>query len=288
MGQAWSIWIDSMIVELDHRLFLAQDYALINPLQVGRDQYADLDLWQLVPKGLERHQRMLPLLVHLSNMEESRRLDLLERAGEWARHHHMPLFSALLSSQHAPEQVRASLLSRMLLRREDGSRAWLRYHDPRVFRHLQWLLDMKQLATLMWPMHTWMAFDPLLRCWLQWSRPDIPRHPRLGLDARQWRAIGQFEALNNCLRDLADEGEASDDDTARRLLEGLLEARRQGLEQGADAMLYARQQLEHGPGIACLPAVALRLRQTRERDTSYVVACDTLRKEDFLRREGVA
>src|SRR5690606_37040603 len=101
----------------------------------------------------------------------------------------------------------------------------------------------------------------------------------------QWQAVDQLEVLNGCLRDLADKGEESSDDTARRLREGVLEARRQGLVQSADAMLYARQQLEHGSGIALLPAVAQRLRQVRERETSYVVACDTLLKDDFLRRK---
>ncbi|WP_255516287.1 DUF4123 domain-containing protein [Luteimonas suaedae] len=288
VGQVLSAWIDPMIVELGHRLFLAQDYAIINPMQVGSDQYADLDVQYLLPKGLERHRRMMPLLVYLASVEESRRIELLERADHWSRHHHMPLFSALFSSAHAPGRVRAGLLARMLLRRDDGRRVWLRYHDPRVFRHLQWLLDKEQLAVLMGPAQTWLGFDPLCRRWRQWSRPDVPGHPRLRLDSRQWQAVEQFEALNGCLRDLADEGESSDGDTARRLLESLLEARRQGLVQSVDAMLYARQQLEHGPGIARLPAVALRLRQARELETSYVVACDTLLKDDFLRRDGAA
>lgn len=277
-----------MIVELDHRLFLAQDYAIINPMQVGKDQYADLDARCLLPKGLERHQRMMPLLVHLANVEESRRLELLERADHWARHHHMPLFSALFSSDHAPGEVRAGLLARMLLRRDDGRRAWLRYHDPRVFRHLQWLLEEEQRAALMGPAQTWLGFDPLCRHWHRWTRPDVPGYPRLRLDPGQWRAVEQFEALNGCLRDLADDGEASDDAAARRLLEGLLEAQRHGLVQSTDAVLYARQRLEHGPGIARLPAVASRLRQARERETSYVAACDTLLKDDFLRQEGGA
>ncbi|MDN5782753.1 MAG: DUF4123 domain-containing protein [Luteimonas sp.] len=277
-----------MIVELDHRLFLAQDYALINPMQVGKEQYADLNARRLLPKGMERHERMLPLLVHLASLNESQRIELLERTEQWARHYHMPLFSALFSSQYAPDRVNADLLVRVVLRRASGQRAWLRYHDPRVFRHLQWLLDKEQLAALMGPAQTWLGFDPLCRHWHQWPRPDVSGHPRLRLDAGQWQAVAHFEALNHCLRDLADEGEASDDDTARALLDGLLEARQQGLAQSMDAMLYARQRLEHGPGMSQLPAVALRLRQTREYQTSYVAACDTLSIDDFLRPMGAA
>lgn len=283
-----SAWTDAVFIELDHRLFLEQDYAIINPMQVGKEQYADLDTQVLLPKELERHRRMMPLLVHLASMDQSCRLELLERSEHWARHHHMPLFTALFSSSSVPERVRTTFVARMLLQRDDGRRTWLRYHDPRVFRHLQWLLNGDQLAAVMGAAETWLGFDPLHRRWIQWRRPDAANHQRLRLDARQWQAVEQFEALNGCLRDLADEGKNCDDDVARRLLEGLLDAQRQGLMQSADRILFARQQLEHGPGIERLPAVALRLRKACEREASYVVACDSLLKDDFLRHEGVA
>lgn len=283
-----SAWIEPMVVDLDHRLFLAQDYAIINPMQVDKTQYADLQPVRMLPKGLERHQQKLPFLVHLKKLGETLRLELLERADNWSRHHHMPLFSALFASTLPTQVVRTRLAARMMLRHEDGRHAWLRYHDPRVFRHLQCLLNEKQLAALMGPAQTWLGFDPLCRRWLQWHRPDVVGRPRLRLDAEQWQTLEQFEALNDCLRDLSEEGGATDQETARALLEGLLEARRHGLVQGSDTMLYARQHLEHGPGISRLPALALRLRQTREREASYVSACDTLLKDDFLRQEGGA
>lgn len=283
-----SVWTEPKVVELEHRLFLSQDYAIINPTQVGKGHYADLDAWRLLPKGLERHHRKMPLLVHLANVEESLRLTLLERADHWLRDHHMPLFSALFSCPEPPDEVRTSLVTRMLLRRDDGRRAWLRYHDPRVFRHLQWLLATQQLAALMGPTQRWLGFDPLCRRWLQWSRPDVVPHQRLSLGAEQWRAVEQFEALNGCLRDLSEEGCNTDDKTARALLEGLLEASQHGLVQSSDTMLYARQHLEHGPGISRFPEVAMRLRQAGEGETSYVVACDSLLKSDFRRRDDGA
>lgn len=275
-----------MIVELDHRLFLEQDYALINPMQVGRGAYSDLDVLRLQPKGLERHERLMPLLVHLAGVEEARRIKLLERVDDWARGHDMPLFSALLRSEKSPGQVKASLQARMVLKRDDGGRAWLRYHDPRVFRHLCWLLDDVQLATLMSPVTAWLGYDPLSGSWCRWARPDALVHRHLYLSPWQWQAVEQLEALNRCLRNFADEGKPSDDATARNVLEGLLAAREQGLTQRDDAILYARQQFDHGKGISVLPAVADRLRQVRERAASYIMACDDLLEEDFRRRTG--
>lgn len=192
-----------MIVELDHRLFLEQDYGLINPLQVGKEHYADLEVHRLMPKGFARHERMLPLLVPLGSLEREQRIELLERTEEWARNHHMPFFSALFTSQHEAGYVRAMLVDRMVSRRPDQVSVWLRFHDPRVFRHLQWLLDPKQVPALMGPAVTWLGFDPLCRHWHCWSRPDSPGNQRLCLSQEQWQVVEQFEALNRCLRDLA-------------------------------------------------------------------------------------
>ena len=228
-----------MIVELDHRLFLEQDYGLINPLQVGKEHYADLEVHRLMPKGFARHERMLPLLVPLGSLEREQRIELLERAEDWARSHHMPFFSALFTSQHEARYVRAMLVDRMVSRRPDRVNVWLRFHDPRVFRHLQWLLDPKQVSALMGPAVTWLGFDPLCRHWHCWSRPDSTGNQRLCLSHEQWQAVEQFEALNRCLRDLAQLDLPTDDDAARRVLESLLEARRNGLEQDAAAIGFA-------------------------------------------------
>lgn len=228
-----------MIVELGHRLFLEQDYGIINPLQVGTEHYADLDVCCLLPKGFARHKRMMPLLVHLGSLQRSRRIELLEQAEEWVRNHHMPLFSALFTSQYDAGHVRAMLVDRMVCRRPDRVGVWLRYHDPRVFRHLQWLLDAEQRSALMGPAVIWLGFDPLLRHWCRWSRPDSQGNQRLHLSQEQWQAIEQFEALNRCLRDLAELELPTDDGSARCVLESLLEARRRGLVEDVAAIRFA-------------------------------------------------
>lgn len=282
-GRALWRWTREMDVELDHRLFLKQHYALINPMQVGKDWYSDLDVLRLQPEELERHARLMPLLVHLAALGEAQRIELLKRADDCARGHHMPLFSALFTSDRTPGHVKTVLQKHMVVKRDTGSSVWLRYHDPRVFRHLCWLLDDAQLATLMGPAKTWLGYDPLRSSWSEWTRPDVCMHPRLRLSPEQWQAVDEFEALNRCLRDFADEGKPSGDAAARSLLEGLLAARKQGLTQKDDAMLYARQQFEHGERIAAVPAVKQRLQQVREQAMSYVAACEDLPMEELQR-----
>lgn len=277
-----------MIVELDHRRFLAQDYAIINPLQVGKNEYADLEFCRLLPKGLERHQRMMPILLHLSGIPDNKRLDLLERADRWLRDRHMPMFSALFTSARAPDQVRSSLITRMVISDDNGKRVWLRFHDPRVFRHLSWLLRKEQLALLMGPAETWLGFDPLSREWHHWDRPlgVGPLSRRLRFDAGQWRAVEQLEILNSCLRDLFEEGEDCSDLAARELLDGLLESQQQGLSEDFDKKLFARQHRAYGPGLHTLPAIAHRLQQVREQTATYVAACSTLNSTDLRQNDA--
>ncbi len=277
-----------MTVDLDHRRFLAQDFAILNPMQVVSDQRNALDCTPLVPKGFERHARMMPLLVELRALPDAERLMLLERADQWRMHHDMPFFSALLQTDVAVSRLKTHLIDRMIVRGNAGQPAWLRLHDPRVFRHLRWLLTEEQLAWLMGPVRAWTWYEPHGDDWHAQERKMQPQKQRIPLAPVQRDALAQFEALNGLLRDFADEGEAADDIIARQLLAGLLAAREQGLLQATDAKLYARQQFAHGPDIARLPSIVARLRQARDRQFSYVAACDSLQPHDFQHRESAA
>lgn len=259
---------------LDHRLFLAQDYALINPMQVSLGQRSDLETVRLLPKGLERHTRMMPLLLELKSLPQSRRLDLLERAEWWSGNYDMPLFSALMAGAVDMRKLQMHLVRNMLLRRSGAAGAWLRFHDPRVFRHLRWMLDDEQMARLMGPVAVWTWYDPLSGQWQAHERAVDASSRRLILTQEQWLALDQLEALNRCLRDLAEELPApADDGIARQLVEGLKDAQKQGLRETADRGLYARQRLRHGPNFHLRNDMRERLRRARKGETSYVAAC---------------
>ncbi|MEZ0470328.1 DUF4123 domain-containing protein [Luteimonas salinilitoris] len=235
------------MVGLSHREFLAQDYALINPMQVAPDQYRDLDTVRLLPKGLDRHARMMPLLLRLKSLAEHVRIDLLHRAEQWARDYDMPLFSALMSSDVELARLKAHLLRNMLLKRLGVGRIWLRFHDPRVYRHLCWLLDGEQMARLMGPVSAWMWYDPLVGAWHTHERAAAVELGPLQLSQAQWKAMDQVEALNRCMRDLADEDSGPlGKGILRQLMAGLLEAQRKGLDEIGDRVLYATQFVRQG------------------------------------------
>lgn len=236
---------------LDHRWFLAQDYALLNPLQIARDQYSDLSTFRLMPSGFERHARMMPLLVTFNTMSEAHRLDLLERAQRWSGYHDLPLFCALLSSDADESTVKASLQRNMIVRRGNGRQVWLRQHDPRVFRHLCWLFDDAQMASLMGPVTSWTWLDPLAGHWHAYTCNEKAYATHLRLTPDQWVAVDELEALNRCLRTLAQTSSAVlDDGIARQLLQSLVEARRQGFDDMAQRCLYAHRQLQDTPHLA--------------------------------------
>lgn len=258
---------------LDHRAFLEQDFALVNPLQVDASQYMDLDTVRLVPEGMERHAHMMPLLVELNTLAETKRLDLLMRASNWARNNDMPLFSALLRGG-SKGRVVYNLKRCMLISYPGVGRRWLRYHDPRVFRHLRWLLGLEQMAFLMGQIDRWTWYDPVQMRWDTHNRPDIVgRTPRFSLSTQQWVSLQLFDALNVCLRELAAEGLATDDSAAKAILEGLLQASRQGLTDDDDVRLFARQYEMHGPQWHQQERVLHCIERARTNQDTYFSAC---------------
>lgn len=271
---------------MDHRLFLAQDYALINPMQVALDQRSDLETVVLLPKNLERHIRMMPLLLELKSLPESERLALLDRADRWSRDHDMPLFCAMLAGDTDMPGLERHLLRNMLLSRTGAVRAWLRFHDPRVFRHLRWLLDDEQMCRLMGPVAAWTWFDPLGGNWHVHQRPGASDTRRLQLTREQWDSLEQFEALNRCLRDLAEKvPDPPDDGVVRQLMEGLKEAQRQGLQDVVDKSMYARQRLLYGPAFHAAGDLQVRSGRMKQGGTSCSAASADVESR-WLRKNG--
>lgn len=266
---------------LDYERFLVQDYAVINPLQIPPEQYQDLQILRLLPRGLERHARMMPLLVHLSALSNFERMELADRAGRWARRNRMPLFGALLQSDAMPPVVQVHWQRvTVLRRRHPWTRMWVRLHDPRVFRHLCWILEPGQLAALMGPVAAWTWFDPLRTAWHVQNKPqaDVSDPRSLELTAEQWSLLEEVEALNLCLRDIGRDPECAGlgEPRPRQLMDYLLQARKAGLQEREDRSLYARQSHRYGPQVHDRPELARRLRQAQTQQVSYFGACSDL------------
>lgn len=258
-------------IDMGHRSFLAQTHAIIDPTQVAAACFADLPAEPLEPAELKGCLRQPPLLVALDTLSWERRLDVLDRAERHLRERGRPLFCTLLACNDA-SGLRGHLRHLMGLWRPGKGRVWFRVHDPRVFRHLRWLLTPAQMAEVMGPVHAWTWHEPLGGTWRTHHRPDAHAPFGLLLQPDQWQGLEQMGVINACLRDLVNDPATGGRSTLRALMEGVLEARDAGLEDVRDLSLYARQRLQHGPGFRHRPDVAARLARLRGEGMSYAMA----------------
>lgn len=258
----------------DHRRLAAHQYAIINPLQVERSQWNELSTIPLVPQALYGREQSMPHLLHLMPLDDSQRADLLTRADTWDAHNDHAFFGLLLKSPVSPERLVPHLTRQLVIRMSQGG-ALLRWYDPRVFRHLRWLLTIEQLHGFSGPVTAW-TWRESSEHWLTHEVPAANSvHTQLRLTPDQEAKIGRMGVLNRTIAQLkrcAPEL-VIDDDLSRRLDAYLQQAfDRYGLIDEADARLFAEQAVRY-PGIHQQPDAIQRLECVRQGQISYVGAC---------------
>ncbi|MGQ4660615.1 DUF4123 domain-containing protein [Lysobacter sp. F6437] len=263
---------------IDHRQLAAHAFAILNPLQVGRSEWADLPITALIPPALSAKAAAMPLLLDLAQLDEPQRIALLIRADAWDRHHDAPFFSLLLQTDASAERVAAHLTGKLLHTAPDGAKIVLRWHDPRVFRHFCWLLTDAQLRRLGGPVTAWTWRDISL----EWHTHRVPSGvdiiARLQLSAEQWAVIGRIGVLNRTLAQLQRNAHhlVVDDEACRRI-DGYLQHAYDVHEfiDEADARLFAEQGMR-SPYAHAHPEIGKRVARARARTSTYVGACADL------------
>lgn len=183
-------------IEFDHRAWLAQRRAIVDPVGVEATLWSGLPSTVLCPSRFPVEDSVLPRLVRLDELDMDVRIDVMERGHAWLKDSGKPLFGALLDVTADDESVDAHLKSRMRVTRPGHGRFWLRFHDHRVFGHLVRILTPPQLACLLGPARTWTWFDPNEGAWLQIAKPKVESTPLRSLDAPQWEQLQRIELLN--------------------------------------------------------------------------------------------
>lgn len=236
--------------DMGHREFLSYAYALVNPMQLDAEQWRDLPAVPLHPRSFAAPVNSLPHVVALNALNEAERLDVLTRSGQWQNASGSPLFSALLRSEQTQAALVEHFSERMVVATPQRQRFWLRFHDPRVFERLTWLLNSVQMRRLLGPVDAWTCFDAICGQWRTWRKPGPVETPMLTpLDPAQWAALYRLPLLNRCLKRLRREGRVPRDyrALAERLDASLHEAFSLGLMDRDDACLYALEVERHGP-----------------------------------------
>lgn len=273
---------------LDHRLLLAQDYALVNPLQVDSSLWRDLPLVPLSPKDLAAEPHAMPRLLALREMAEHECLQLLERVHEQERRSKYPYFSALIVSSRTTSELSAQLAERMIVRGPDRRNAILRYFDPRVFRHLRWILNKTQMDSLLRSVDVWTWFTAAGN-WSQYRCTSAASPSRLRLTDKQWEALQRLRLLHRCLEQIAIYvPESLNDDAIAQHVDAFLHLAytEYGLRDGDDRSLYALQAARFHPRIGEHPEIRIRLCKVQKGDISYVGACADLSDDTLSRFAG--
>lgn len=267
------------MADLHHRMLFAHDHAVINPLQVESALWSDLPVTPLVPEQVEVRSQLMPRLLPLRGLSDAAFATLLGRAQRHEKYSRHPFFSALLASDADSSAIAAHLSRRLVISRPDGGNALLRHFDPRVFRHLTWLLTDTQMTLLMGRIARWTWRDTA-GDWQQYECVETPSVlSGFRVTPEQWDSLQRLGLLNKTLHQIERSAPdlVLDDGSAKRIDALLRDAhQRHRLAGDADRRLYATQAATIHPDIHRHPQIVQRLHRAHEAPGGYVGACRDL------------
>lgn len=275
---------------LDHRTFLEQDFAVIDPLQVDASLWKHLPAKPLGEKEFDCDTAQLPHLLCLRDTDELARLTLLDAADAFTASEDAAFFCALIRTKETESSLTRRLSRRMVLTRSSNSQKYFfRYFDPRVFLHLPRILTDEQMQTLLAPAAAWAWRDPLAQQWREHcveakAVPEWPA-PALTLNDKQLDGIARIELVNHVLRRLqSEQGEQS---VAPSMLPAIdahalraIETER--LADADDQAQFVLDAIKYGAQVHQAPAVRQVLESARSKQASYVGGMSALGEQGIL------
>lgn len=259
-----------------HRWLSDYDYALLNPLRLEQEEWQDLPLSSLTPQWLKEQSAYMPMLLSVKDLTALQRSTLLSRIE--TREQRGEAFLTGLLSSHAERPGLVAHLCRLLVmtRQDNGQRYLLRYYDPRVMRHLQWLLNDQQHAALYGPADIWAW--PVSNGWVRNTRrsTEYSVGTRLILEPRQWETLERMALINRALSELEILAPdlPHDDMLSQRLDAALAQAKTElALPDSEDWLFCAIQAVRFHPQIHHHPQLLERLAHAATRRSSYAAAC---------------
>jgi Domain of unknown function (DUF4123) len=261
---------------LDHRTFLEQDFAIVDPLVVDAALWKHLPATPLGEKEFDCDTAQLPHLLCLRDADELARLEILDVADAFTATEDTSFFCALLRTAESVPSLTRRLSRRLVLTRGGrGQQYFFRYFDPRVFLHLPRILSAEQTHSLLAPAVAWAWFDPLSQQWREHRVADgLPTSAAaLTLTDKQLDSIARIELVNRALRRLQREHPQhaltpqmveAVDTHAKRAIDD------ERLADSDDQVQYALDALRYGPQVHQTTAVRQVLESARLAEASYV------------------
>jgi hypothetical protein len=224
-----------------------------------------------------RHPKMaaddavLPRLIDLRQSSQDVQLALVEHMDESFLQDVSPKICSALASSRSIEDLVGHLARQSVQRNANGKHYWLRYWDPHVLMHLQWIWPERVWNTLMSPVSQWTSF--IDRGVLRWREHDtlpgkvIERSPS-GAPA----ALADVGVLNAALRQV---DWALDDipHLGPAMWRSVLRARStHGLQHDEDLALFAAQCHRWSIAFVDQPQIKAALTLVGDGETRYTDA----------------
>jgi Domain of unknown function (DUF4123) len=164
------------------------DYVLFDRVLIEQD-FKGYPLSIPAPKDLIPDADKLPCLINIKSCTPVQVFGLEDLIDEY---HHLPCV-ALLKTE-ATEKGLQSFLAKRLLIKIDGVLALFRFYDPRVMRHLEWILSAEQMSQLLGPINEW---GYIKENTIHTIRNETCSSSRLTLSDKQQRLVSLIGTINN-------------------------------------------------------------------------------------------
>lgn len=277
---------------LDHRTFLEQDFAIVDPLLVDASYWQHLPAQPLGRREFDCDIAQLPHLLCLREVDEGVRIALLDVCDEFTANEDTAFFCALLRTTEPTSTLTRRLSNRLMLAgRTPRQTYYFRYFDPRVFGHLLRIMSPKQMQQLLAPALAWTWFDTLGNQWCEHRvaahDADVRRASPMALELvdQQLDSIARIELVNRAMRrwqiehpneSLASSQLPAIDAHAARAIEA------EQLNDEDDQAQFVLDALEHGAQVHQAPAVRHILDSARNKQLSYTAGMRALGRQGLL------
>jgi len=162
----------------------------------------ELPWHDVAPEELEKEKHLLPAVIGLDELSDEQR----QLVQDYLTEKNPP--AMLLHSDMSTEALTRRLAQRVVITLSDGSRALLRFADPRAFVHMLWVLPVGHFSALYDGINQW--FFPFQEQWRELEFGKRPEGEWGPLDAQSSNELLNIGLINDTLKILPASRDLSD------------------------------------------------------------------------------
>lgn len=247
---------------------------------LGDELPSSIEVQALVPDLLADDHAKMPGLIWLPGLSDTDRALLQENLDSAFRRERQHLLSCLLACDGSidPPSMARHLTHCLILESPQG-KVFLRYYDPRVFQHLEWILEAPQRRALFGPIERWTVCEPDQPRTI--DRPGLGNSQRWFASAEQRRLLDNVGIINETFKqvfrqqpDLAPAAPSHREVLARRVIAAIdCAGQRYGITHENDLIAFAMHALLYGESFHERPFMQTLLASLADNDSTYADAC---------------